>query len=50
MNLDKARQTQRAVDAAYAPVQLTPLPDVVEDNSEEAWAAWDRAVEQQEKQ
>lgn len=39
MNIDKARETQRAVDAAYAPAQLTPLPLVVEDNSEEAWAA-----------
>lgn len=41
----QAAETQRALDAAmYQPI---PQPVVIEDNSDEAWRAWDAAVAKQ---
>lgn len=42
-----AQATQRAIHDAYAPMDLTPLPEVIESNTEPAWKAWDAAVRSQ---
>ena len=44
----QASEVQRALDAAlYTPI---PQPVVIEDNSDEAWLAWDAAVAKQQEQ
>jgi hypothetical protein len=47
MNITDAAAVQRALDAAYAPLAFTPLPEVYESNTLYAWAMWDAAVREQ---
>lgn len=42
--VEKERQTACHGSIEWVRMPITPLPEVYEDNSEEAWASWDAAV------